>query len=146
MGLRKAELLKKRVVVHPKYNPAVIAKQLLEWVEDEESINFVGFCCLYGYLPSLIWRIEKENQEFSDAYTFAKMKLAERRERMLNENQLNYGAWLRYQRTYDPFLDRDETEREEKEAARKRGVVETDHKNLFLLAKIAAQGQITQKE
>ena len=128
------------------YDPVMIAEELLEWVQDEDSINFSGFCADRGYLPNLIWRIEKECAEFSEAYTLAKMKLAERRERFLNADMLNYGAFQRYQSGYDPFLTKAEDEEKDKDAHRKKGLVETEQANLFLLAKLAAEGKISQKD
>lgn len=147
MAPTKAKLLEKRKVGRPReYDAEKIANELLEWSKDEESINIAQFCADRGYLPGLIWRLEKESDDFSYAYTIARLKLAERRERLMNNNLLNYGAWARYQRGYDPFLAKDEEDKEDKDAARKKGIVETEHMNLFLLAKLAADGKISQKD
>lgn len=147
MAPTKAKLLEKRKPGRPReYDAVKIADEMLEWSKDEESINIAQFCADRGYLPCLIWRLEKESEDFSYAYTIARMKVAERRERLLNTNLLNYGAWQRYQRGYDPFLAKDEDEKEDKDAARKKGIVETEQTNLFLLAKLAADGKISQKE
>ncbi len=94
----------------------------------------------------MIWRLEKESEDFSYAYTITRLKLAERRERLMNHNLLNYGAWQRYQRGYDPFLAKDEEEKDDKDAARKKGIVETEQINLVMLAKLAADGKISQKD
>jgi hypothetical protein len=146
MSETKAELQAKRKVGRPRvYDPDIIAKELIEWAKDEESINMTGFCADRGYLPGLIWRLEQESQDFADAYTIAKMKLAERRERHLNADQLNYGAWQRYQRGYDPFLDRHERSIADEDASRKKGIVEQESMNLVTLAQMAAQGAISQK-
>jgi hypothetical protein len=147
MASSKAKLLEKRKAGRPReYDPDKIADELLEWSKDEESINIAQFCADRGYLPGLIWRLEKESDEFSYAYTIARLKLAERRERLMNNNLLNYGAWQRYQRGYDPFLAKDEDDKEDKDAARKKGIVETEQMNLVMLAKLAAAGEISQKE
>jgi hypothetical protein len=147
MGPSKASLLAKRKVGRPReYDAEKIAEEILEWCKHEDSINMTQFCFDRGYLPGLIWRLEKESDDFSDAYTLAKMKLAERRERMLNNNLLNYGAWQRYQRGYDPFLDKEEDKVADKDAARRKGIVEAEQMNLFTLAKLAGQGKISQKE
>ena len=146
MGKPKAEMLKKKIPGRPRqYDPEVIAKELLEWVKDEDSINFVGFCADRGYLPSLIWRLDQEFEVFSEAYQIAKMKLAERRERFLNAEYLNYGAYQRYQSYYDPFLYKSETAEKDKDAERRKGVAECEQANLFALAKLAADGEISQK-
>lgn len=143
----KETLLEKRKPGRPRqYNPDEIAKEMMDWVEDEESINFVQFCADRGYASGLIWRLEKEYEDFSYAYEIVKMKLAERRERYLNADQLNYGAYQRYQSGYDPFLAKNEETEKDKDAARKKGIIENEQANLFLLAKLAAEGKIGQKE
>lgn len=142
----KKDLLAKRKGGAPrKYNPEIIIQEMLEWVKKESSINFVGFCFDKGYLPDLIWRLEKESQDFSDAYTMVKMKLAERRERMLNGEKLNYGSWQRYQKGYDPFLDKKEEEDAEKDAKRRKGIEDSKNLNLVSLVEAARNGEISQK-
>lgn len=147
MAPTKAQLLAKRTAGRPRvYDSEKIAKELMEWANNEYSINIVQFCAEYEYLPGLIWRLNLESEEFSRAYTIAKMKLAARRENLLNANLLNYGAWQRYQRDFDPFLDANETDRENKEAARRKNIVEDEQMNFVKLAKLVASGEVSQKE
>jgi len=147
MVLFKPKKLEKKKAGRPReYDPDIIAEEIEEWSLDEESINIAQFCADRGYLPVLIWRLEKENDNFSHAFTIVKLRLAERRERMLNNNLLNYGSWQRYQRSYDAFLAKDEDDKDDKDAQRKKGIVETEHKNLFMLAQLAAEGKILQKD
>lgn len=147
MAPSKAQILTKRKPGRPReYDGEKIAQEMMEWVKDEQSINIAQFCADRGYLPGLIWRLELESEDFSYAYTITRLKLAERRERHMNNDCLNYGAWQRYQRGYDPFLAKDEDEKEDKDAARRKGLVEAEQMNLFTLAKLAAQGQISQKD
>ncbi len=147
MAPSKAQLLEKRKGGRPReYDAEKIAQEMMTWSKDEDSINIAQFCADRGYLPCLIWRLEKESEDFSYAYTITKMKLAERRERYLNNNMINYGSWQRYQRGYDPFLAKDEDDKEDKDATRRKGVVEAEHMNLFLLAKLAGEGKISQKD
>jgi len=147
MGASKAQLLQKRKAGRPReYDAEKIADELLEWVKDEESINFVQFCADRGYLPGLIWRLDQENEEFSYAYSIAKMKLAERRERFLNAEILNYGAYQRYQSSYDPFLKRHEKDDKDEDAARAKGIAQHDKENFIQLVKMAADGKISQKD
>lgn len=147
MAPSKQKLLEKRKPGRPReYDAEKIAQELLEWAKDEESINFAQFCADRGYLPGLIWRLEKESEEFSYAYTITRLKLAERRERLMNNDLLNYGAWQRYQRGYDPFLAKDEDEKEDKDAARRKGIAQAEQMNLFVLAKLAAEGKISQED
>lgn len=147
MASSKQKMLEKRKPGRPReYDADKIAAELLEWAKDEESINIAQFCADRGYLPGLIWRLEKESEDFSYAYTIARLKLAERRERLMNADLLNYGSWARYQRGYDPFLAKDEDDKEDKDAARKKGIVQAEQMNLYLLAKLAAEGQIKQED
>lgn len=147
VGQSKEELLQKRKAGRPReYDVDVIIQEMIEWSKDDDSINFAGFCADKGYLPELIWRLEKENQDFSDTYTLVKMRLAERRERYLNADALNYGSWQRYQGGYDPFLTKSEDEDKDKDAARKKGVVEQENANLCLIARMALEGSIRQKD
>lgn len=145
-GERKAEILAKRKLGRPRvYDPDLIIQEMKEWVKHEDSINFTGFCADRGYLATLIWRLEKESEDFSDAYALVKMKLAERRERHLNAETLNYGSWQRYQSGYDPFLRKDEDDEKDKDAIRKKGIVETEQANLVAVVRMAAEGKISQK-
>lgn len=147
MAQSKKKLIENRKPGRPReYDAEKIAQELIEWVKDEDSINFAQFCADRGYLPGLIWRLEKESEDFSYAYTIAKLKLAERRERLMNNDLLNYGSWQRYQRGYDAFLAKDEDDKEDKDAARKKGIVQSEQMNLFLLAKLAAEGKISQED
>lgn len=147
MGKSKAQLLQNRVPAkNRQYDPDKMAEELLEWVKDEESINFSQFCADRGYLPGLIWRLEKESEEFSFAYQIAKMKLAERRERHLNAEMLNYGAYQRYQSDYDPFLNKHENCEKDKDSARKKEVVKEERLTLAALLKLASSGEISQKD
>lgn len=147
MGKSKAQLLQNRVPAkNRQYDPDKMAEELLEWVKDEESINFTQFCADRGYLPGLIWRLEKESEEFSYAYQIAKMKLAERRERFLNAEMLNYGAYQRYQSDYDPFLNKHENVEKDKDSARKKEVVKEERLTLAALLKLASDGEISQKD
>lgn len=145
--MAKAKKSSKRTVGRPReYDPLIVAKQILEWSADENSINIAQFCALNGYVPMLLWRLERENDDFNYAYTIAKLRLAERRERLLNSNELNYGSFQRYQSCYDPFLDKFEEDKLDKEATRKKGIAQQEQTNLVLLAKLASQGKITQKD
>lgn len=147
MSPPKSQLLAKKRSGRPRvYCPDKIAEEMLEWVKDESSINIAQFCADRHYLPQLIWQLDKEFEDFNRAYILTRLKLAERRERMLNADILNYGAFQRYQRGYDPFLNREEDIQEDKEASRRKGIVEAQAMNLCTLAKMAADGKIAQKD
>ena len=129
-----------------KYDHYIIAEELLDWSLNEDAISIAGFCAERGYLSELIWRFEIEFEEFSYAYHIAKMRLAERRERMLNEGVMHCATFQRYQGGYDPFLRKDEDNEKDKEAVRRRGIAEINHANLVELAKIMSEGKIKQAD
>lgn len=148
MTLRKEEYIAKKKHAGGRpviYDPKDVAAALIKWVKKEDSISLAAFCSEHKYLPDLIWRLEKSNNDFSEAYMIAKMTLAARRENMVNCDMLNYGAFNRYQHMYDPFLARMEENDKDKDAARRKGIVEAEQANLVTLAKMAAQGKISQK-
>ncbi len=127
------------------YDYDKLAEEILEWAEQEDSINLCAFCVERGYLPGTLWDIQQKHEPFAQAYEFARMRLAERRERMLNADMLNAGSFHRYQAQYDPFLRKDETDEKDKDAARRKGIVESEQTNLVMLAQMAAEGKISQK-
>lgn len=148
-GQSKIELNEKRkgTVGRPRvYDPQKIMEEMLAWSNRDDSINFAGFCAERGYLPNLIWRLEQESKEFEEAYTLVRMKLAERRERYLNADLLNYGTFQRYQKGYDPFLSRYEDMEANMEAERRKGVAKSEQMTLVMLAKLSAEGKFTQPD
>lgn len=152
MSTPKKEMRKNRVTLEEsrsvprKFDPAIIIEEMLQWAKKEDSLVFAGFCAEHGYMPELIWKFCQQIKEFEEAYVITKMYLAERRERHMNNDQLNYGAWARYQKWYDPFLSKHEDEEADKDMERKKGVANQEKANLFLLAKMAAEGTIKQED
>jgi hypothetical protein len=143
---RKKAREKIKQIRNKAYDVETVIEHLMEWVEEESSINFANFCFLYGIHPQTIWRWQKQHPEFDEAYTLAKLKLAERRERQVNAEMINYGSFMRYQSGYDAFLLKDEDEAKDKDAKRRKGIAESEQANLVLLAKLAADGKISQKD
>lgn len=145
---KRKEALKERKKCGQKriYDPKIIAEEMLEWAEQETSINFVGFCAGHGYMASLIWRLEKEDPDFSEIYELVKMKLAERRERLMNMEMINYGSWMRYQKGYDPFLSKHEDDEATKKADREKGLAEQEAMNFVKFVKLAQEGEIKQDD
>jgi hypothetical protein len=129
-----------------KYNYEKIADELDEWSKQENSINFVGFCAEKSYLPELIWRAKQESQYFEEIYIIAKMRLADRREKMMNADLLNYGSWHRYAKHYDPFLDKHEDIEAQKKADRDKKIADTKAMNLVSLAEMVSNGKIKQED
>lgn len=143
----KAEMLANRKVMgRPKiYDFEKMAIEIDEWSSKESSLNLVGFCTEKGYLPELIWRAKYECKNFDDNFMMAKMRLADRREKLMNAELLNYGSWNRYQKNYDPFLDRFEDAEADKKFAREKKIADTQSLNLASLAKLLAEGKIKQE-
>jgi hypothetical protein len=127
------------------YDDNLIMEQMLDWAKKEDSINICGFCVKYGYTPQLIWRLEQSNASFDIAYNLVKMQLSERRERLTNENKLNYGSYNRYQKMLDPFLSSHEDKEKDQDAERKKGIVQAEGQNLADLAKLIAEGKLSQE-
>jgi hypothetical protein len=153
MGLTKMEMRAKRNVPKKRgyrspriYDRKQIMDEMIEWVENESSISFCEFCYSHGYLPRTIWTFQQESQDFEDVYTLVKMKLAERRERMVNNDAMHYGAFQRYQKFCDPFLSQAEDNEKDKDAARQKGVADQQNMNLIMLAKLASEGLIRQQD
>jgi hypothetical protein len=128
------------------YDHKIIIREMMDWVKKEDSINFCDFCFERGYTPALIWKLEKDIEEFHNAYQLVRMKLAVRREELVNAELLCEKAFSRYQAHYDPFLRGHEEELKDKDAKRKRGAAEQERVNLVMLAKLANQGLIAQEE
>lgn len=128
------------------YDAEKIAEEIIDWVKHEDSINLTQFCADRGYTSELINRLVKKHDFFSYAYKIVKMKLAERRERLVNAELLNYGSYNRYQPVYDPFLHRFEEKQKNRDAARKKDIVKEDRLTLAKMMKLASEGEISQKD
>lgn len=128
-----------------KYKPEEVAEQLLEWVQEEDSVTITAFCADYGYHMQYVDRWRTISPEFSYAFDIARMKIAERRERLHNTDLVKVAPYTRYQSLYDPFLQKHEREEKEFESKTKRSELkEVNEANLVLLAKLASEGKITQ--
>lgn len=127
-----------------KYDPEIIIEKMIEWAKLESSINFSEFCADNKYLPELIWRLDKESKPFHLAYSITKMRLAERRERLVNCEMLNNGTFQRYQHGLDPFLKKEELELKKQEAKIRALEIQGEQMNLVKLAQMASEGKINQ--
>ncbi len=99
-----------------KYDMEQEAIAIEEWSKKESAINLVGFVCERDICPDYIYDWADRSEVFSQALKKAKARLAERRERLMNQNAINYGSFNRYQDIYDPFLKRHEDEKKNYEA------------------------------
>jgi len=129
------------------YDYTVVMKELDEWSKLDDSINIVGFCASHGYLADVIRRMIRDYEDFENTYLLAKMRLADRREKLLNSEKLNYGSWNRYQKMFDPFLDKFEEKEKDRDMKRKMASLKQDDiVNLATMAKLFADGKICQSE
>ncbi len=148
MSRPKEELLKDRgKEPNPnkrQYDRHIIIEELLEWSLKDTSLNLVGFCAEHGYSANLLWTYDLQFEDFQEAYQLTKMRLAERRSRLLDMNMLNYGAWARYQKHYDPFLDKHEEEDKDKDAKRRKDIATQEGVNLATIVRMANEGKISQ--
>jgi len=146
-GQNKAQIMKRRLPAPPyKYDRKEVVEKMFKWAEKETSTIFVDFCFQEKIPRNAINTMVYESEEFADAYELVKMKLAERRERHLNREQMHVHAYNRYQACYDPFLHEHETKEKDLEAQRKKEQEAAAATNLVELAKMAAEGQICQKD
>lgn len=99
-----------------------LAKELIEWAQLPDSINLNGFCCTRKppLSPSMITVFRNESIEFQQAYETAKAFLADRREKMLNNETLHVKAYDLNATTYDYFLKEERKEQAEYEAKLKK--------------------------
>src|SRR5690349_20543326 len=88
------------------YDREVIARELIEWAQKDDSINLNKFCALHNpiFPPSYLSVWAKESKEFSQAYEAAKSFLGFRREERLNSEELHVKAYDLNAKTYDYFL------------------------------------------
>jgi hypothetical protein len=128
------------------YDYEKIADELLEWAELETSINLCQFCADRNYVVKSFYDWKEKSPYFRDAWELTKMRLAERRERLLNADLLNYGTWARHAKRFDPFLHIEEEEDLDKEANRRKGIVQAEQANLITLAQMLRENQISQKD
>jgi len=79
----------------PTHDREALARQLLEWVVEEDSINLNAFCITRNppIAPSKITLFAKENESFREAYEIAKSTIAIRRERGLSDGTLHVKAY-----------------------------------------------------
>ncbi len=144
---RKAKEIKKLGRGRPReYFPEVIAEELLEWADKDDSISLVAFAAEKGYTSETIWRMANESVVFSDAYQITKMKLAARREILASCDQLNYGSFMRTLAFYDPFLNSFEEKVKDKDAERRKGIAESEQMNLVALTRMVSEGKVKQKK
>lgn len=110
-----------------------LAKELIEWALLPDSINLNGFCCTRKppIAPSKITLFRNESPIFREAYETAKAFLADRREKMLNNETLHVKAYDLNATTYDYFLKEERRIQAEYEASLKKEEVKTPTKVVF---------------
>lgn len=81
-----------------------IAKDLLEWAKQSDSINLNKFCANNLIAPSKLSLFAKEDEIFRQAYELSKAFIAYRREEWLNQESLHVKAYDLNAATYDYFL------------------------------------------
>lgn len=119
-----------------------IARQLIEWARDENSMNLNKFCCTREppLDPNQILTWSHEDKEFRRAYDIAKGFLAARREERLNNELLHVKAYDLNATVYDQFIKKDKLDMITASArAAKDAQEDTDSKYLDGLNKIMSQ-------
>jgi macrodomain Ter protein organizer (MatP/YcbG family) len=92
-----------------KYDRTEICALLLEWSDKGDSINLSGFCAEYNIPPTAIdnWvkNTTDEAKAISEILNIVKSKIAARRERYLNNNQIHVKCYEKNAQTYDYFMN-----------------------------------------
>jgi len=97
-----------------------IAKNLLEWAEEETSLNLNKFCAINKLPPSKLSLFAKENDEFRQSYELAKAFLAVRREEYLTDGMLHVKAYDISVAAYDYFVKEERRDQTQFEASIKK--------------------------
>lgn len=87
-----------------------IAKDLVIWAQQSDSINLNGFCAIKLIAPSKLSEWAKQDDFFREAYEISKSILAERRELFLSSDRLHVKAYDLNAGVYDRFLKEERME------------------------------------
>ena len=128
-----------------KHDRDQIARDLIEWAQKDDSINFCGFCAEQMIIPQKISEWAKEEETFREAYEYARACLASRREKKLNKNELHVKAYDLNAKTYDQFLKWESREESKFEADVKSKADESAQMNLAQFKQKLESGDLTQK-
>lgn len=126
------------------YDKSAIAKKMVDWAKQEDSININKFCA-YNDLPSrtfLEW--VSADTEFSRAYDLVKTHLAFRREERLNSGELHVKAYDLNATVYDQFTRAEKISMDDMDAERKKKVAEVSTESLSKMLKCSSD-QIKQE-
>lgn len=93
-----------------KYDLKVLANELLEWAQKDDSWNLCGFAADQHIAPSMIIGWTKEDVDFSKSYEIAKAYLGRRREHALSRGKLHVKAYDLNATCYDAFMKDERTD------------------------------------
>jgi len=94
-----------------KHDREKIAKDMIEWAKQPDSVNLNKFCALHaGIAPSKLWEFSQNDENFRESFERAKSFLAFRREEMLTNNQLHVKAYDNNAAAYDFFIRQERRE------------------------------------
>lgn len=108
----------------PEYDPEYYAEKIQEWVTKDSSWNIAGFCSEYDLYPELIYNFCERSKNFLSVYNKIKIKLAEKREKLVSLGKLHNKSYDRYQPMYDKFLHDYEEEKLDRAAERQKKAAE----------------------
>jgi hypothetical protein len=101
------------------HNREQIAKDLIEWAKQPDSINFNKFCALYHtpFPATKLLEWSKEDENFRVAYDTAKAFLGFRREEKLSNEELHVKAYDLNATVYDLIAKAEKQDNAKFEAA-----------------------------
>ena len=103
-----------------KHDREKIAEDLIEWAEEETSINLNKFCAINKLPPSKLSLFAKENDDFRQSLEVAKAFLAYRREEYLTDGMLHVKGYDVSVAAYDYFVREERREQAQFEAGIKK--------------------------
>ena len=142
---KKLKEQKERYRPDKQYHPLLVAEQLLEWVKKEDSLTISQFCAEMGFSHRTINYLVAQDAVMEEAMDITKITLAARREKLLHEDNINYGSWARYASYYDGFLHDYEQDLADKEAKRRKPPETQFTINLEKLVDMVKDGKIKQE-
>lgn len=86
------------------YDRLDVAKKMLEWAKDPESMNMNGFSVHVMIPATTILRWKDEDPQFREAYELTRQILGNRREKALSKGELHVKAYDLNAKVYDPYL------------------------------------------
>ncbi len=121
-----------------------LGKEMVEWVKINNPLHLSEWYTIHKMFLYEEWKCFIRMPEFRPYYEQA-LKLVGL-QYLDRDSRIRDGISQRWQRVYFKDLKEEEDDEKDADAERKKGIAVNDHANLILLAKLAAEGKISQKD